>query len=78
MSEKCFQQSIKQKSGSNENEDIQDHFIPDTFKQETDLLDEESMLILKRHYIACYLQLRKNSLDNLEDYVIRLFDWINN
>jgi hypothetical protein len=63
----CFQHSIKEKSGLDENEDITDHFIPNTFKQETDLLDEESMSILKRHYITCYWQLRKNFLDYLED-----------
>jgi hypothetical protein len=36
---KCFQHLIKEKSGLDENEDIPDHFIPDTFKQEIDLLD---------------------------------------
>jgi hypothetical protein len=42
---KCFQHLLKEKAGLDENEDIPDHFIPDTFKQETDLLDEESMSI---------------------------------
>jgi hypothetical protein len=56
---KCFQHLTKEKTGLDKNEDIPDHFITDTFKQETDLLDEENMLILKHHYIACYCQLRK-------------------
>jgi hypothetical protein len=46
---------------------VPNNFIPDTFKQETDLLDEERMSMLKRHYMACYWKLRKNFLDNLED-----------
>jgi hypothetical protein len=65
--EKCFQQLIKEKAGLDENEDIPDHFIPDTFKPETDLLDEDSMSILKCHYMASYWQLRKTFLDYLED-----------
>jgi hypothetical protein len=64
---KCFHHLIKEKSGLDENEDIPDHFIPDTFKQETDLLDKESMSIIKHHYIACYWQLHKTFLDYLED-----------
>jgi hypothetical protein len=42
-----------------------------TFKQETDLLDEERMSMLKRHYIACYWQLRKTFLDYLEDSMLQ-------
>jgi hypothetical protein len=53
---KCFQYLIREKSELDENEDIPKQFLPDTFKQETDLLDEESMSILKLHYIACYRQ----------------------
>jgi hypothetical protein len=66
---KCFQHLIKERSGLRKNEDLPEHLIPSTFKEETELLDEESMLILKHHYVACYWQLRKNFLDYLEDYL---------
>ena len=66
---KCFQHLIKEKSGLCKNEDLPEHLIPSTFKEETDLLDEESMLILKHHYVSCYWQIRKNFLDYLEDYL---------
>ena len=66
---KCFQHLIKDKSGISKNEDLPEHLIPSTFKEETDLLDEESMLILKHHYVTCYWQIRKNFLDYLEDYL---------
>jgi hypothetical protein len=37
---KCFQHLIKEKSVLDENEDIPNHIISDTFKQKPDLLDE--------------------------------------
>ena len=70
---KCFQHLVKEKSGLSKNEDLPEHLIPSTFKEETDLLDEESMLILKHHYVACYWQLRKNFLDYLENYLSQDF-----
>ena len=39
---KCFQHLVKEKSGLSKNEDLPEHLIPSTFKEETDLLDEEA------------------------------------
>ena len=64
---KCFQVSIKEKSGLNQDGDLPEQLTPSTFKEETDFIDEENMLILKHHFMTCYWQLRKIFLDYLED-----------
>ena len=64
---KCFQILIKEKSGLNQDQVLQEQLIPSTFQEETYFLDEGSMLLLKKHYAAFYWLLRKNLLDYLED-----------
>ena len=44
---KCFQILIKEKSGLNQDQVLQEQLIPSTFQEETDFLDEGSMLLLK-------------------------------
>jgi hypothetical protein len=54
-----------------EHADIPGKLIPLTFSEENAFLDAYIMLILKRHYMKCYLQLRKELLDNLEDLMTK-------
>ena len=51
---KCFQIFIKEKSGLNQDQVLQELLIPSTFQEETYFLDEGSMLLLKNHYVGCY------------------------
>jgi hypothetical protein len=50
---------IKEKFGLDEHIEVPDKLIPSTSEKETNLLDLDTMLILKRHYVAQYWQLRK-------------------
>jgi hypothetical protein len=47
--------------------------IPSSFKKETNFLDSNTMLILKRHYMTHYRQLRKNFLNDLEDSMAHVY-----
>ena len=64
---KCFKILFKEKSGLNQDQVLQEQLIPSTIQEETDFLDEGSMLLLKNYYAACYWLLRKIFLDCLED-----------
>jgi hypothetical protein len=64
---KCFQILLKEKSGLNQDQIIPEQLIPSTFQEETDLLNEGNMLVLKNHYFGCYWHLRKTFLNYLED-----------
>ena len=44
---KCCQILIKEKSGLNQDQILQEQLIPSTFQEETDFLDEGSMILLK-------------------------------
>jgi hypothetical protein len=46
---------------------LPEQLFPSTFQEEADVLDEESILLLKNIYVECCWQLRKNFLDHLED-----------
>jgi hypothetical protein len=48
---------------------VQDSSILSKFEEETNFLDSDTMLILKRHYVTHYGQLRKEFLNYLEDYM---------
>jgi hypothetical protein len=41
--------------------------IPSIFSEENMFLDADNMLILNRHYMKCYSQLRKEILEHMED-----------
>ena len=64
---KCFNLLLKEVHGLGEQADILEQLIPSTFSEENTFLDSDNMLILKRHYMKCYLRLRKDLLDHLED-----------
>ena len=64
---KCFQILLKEKSGLNQDQIIPEQLLPSTFQEETDLLNEGNMLVLKNHYVGCYWHLRKTFLNYLED-----------
>jgi hypothetical protein len=63
---KCFKLVLKKIHRLGENDDIPEQLIPSTFSEENAFLDTGNMLILKRHYMKCYVQLRKELLDHLE------------
>ena len=58
---------IKEKSGLNLDQALQEQLIPSIFQQEIGILDGGSVLLLKNHNAACYRQLCKYLLDYLED-----------
>ena len=64
---KCFQLLIKERSGLSNDEELPIHLIPTTFKEETSILEDEGILILKQVYFSSYWQLRTNFLDLVED-----------
>jgi hypothetical protein len=51
---KSFQVIIKEKSGLSEDEEISEKVIPSTFNEETAMLDNEGMLMLKRACVDYY------------------------
>jgi hypothetical protein len=53
---------IKQKSGLSEYEEIPEKLISSTFTEETAMLDNEGLLMLKRTYVGYYWHLWKNLL----------------
>jgi hypothetical protein len=54
ISRKTNKMMIKEKFGLDEHIEVPDKLIPSTSEKETNLLDLDTMLILKRHYIAQY------------------------
>ena len=58
---------IKEKLGLSKDEGIPSHLIPTTFKEETYIIEDEGILMLKQVYFSSYWQLRKNILDLVED-----------
>jgi hypothetical protein len=66
---KCFKLVLREIHGLGEHDNIPIKLIPLTFSEENKFLDSDNMLILKRHYRKCYLQLRKELLDHLEDLI---------
>ena len=64
---KCFQLLIKERSGLSKDEELPSHLIPTTFKEETYILEDEGILMLKQVYFSSYWRLRKNFLDLVED-----------
>ena len=64
---KCFQLLIKERSGLSKDEELPSHLIPTTLKEETSILEDEGILMLKQVYFSSYWQLRKNFLDLVED-----------
>jgi hypothetical protein len=50
-----------------EHDNIPIKLIPSTFSEENTFLDTDNLLILKPHYMKCYVQLCKELLDHLED-----------
>jgi hypothetical protein len=65
--EKCFSLVLKKIHGLGEHGNILGQLIHSTFSEENELLDKDNMFILKCHYMKCYLQLRMQLLDHLED-----------
>ena len=64
---KCFKLVLKELHGLGEHDNIPIKLIPSSFSEENTFLDTDNILILKRHYMKCYVQLRKDLLDHLED-----------
>jgi hypothetical protein len=64
---KCFKLVLKEIHGLGEHDNIPMKLIPSTFSEENTFLDADNLLILKRHYLKCYVLLRKELLDHLED-----------
>jgi hypothetical protein len=67
MPEKCFKLVLKEIQGLGEHDNIPIKLISSTFSEENTFLDADNLLILKRHYMKCYVQLRKELLDHLKD-----------
>ena len=56
---KCFKLLIKEKYGF-KNDEVPEKLIPSTFSEENAFLDSNNMVILKCHYMKCYLHYVKN------------------
>jgi hypothetical protein len=66
---RSFKLLVKEKAGLDEQTDVAKSLIPSTFEEETSFLDEDGMSTLKEYYMASYWKMRKDFLDNLEDFV---------
>jgi hypothetical protein len=55
--------------GLGEHDIIPINLIPKTFSEENTFLNTDNSLILKRHYMKCYVQLCKELLDYLKDFM---------
>ena len=64
---KCFRMLIKEKSSLSKDEGQLIHLIPTAFKEETSILEDEAILMLKQVYVSYNWQLRKKLLDLVED-----------
>jgi hypothetical protein len=73
---KCFKMLIKEKSGSDDDADVTEQFIPSTFEEEINFPSPENIETLRIHYMARYWQIRKDFLNYLEDFTTRFFNWI--
>jgi hypothetical protein len=62
----CFQISIRENFGLKEDGGIAEQQIPTIFNVETELLSEDNMSNLNRHYMSCYCKVRKDFLDFLK------------
>jgi hypothetical protein len=65
---RSFKLLIKENAGLDEQTDVAKSLIPSTFEEETSFLDEDGMSTLKEYYMANYWKMRKDFLDNLEDF----------
>jgi hypothetical protein len=65
-----FFNSIKENHGLHEDDDIAEHMIPTTFNEEVELLSDNNLNILKRHYMTFYWKVRKDFLDYIEEFNI--------
>jgi hypothetical protein len=63
----CFKLVLKEIHDLGEHDNIPMKLIPSTFSEKNTFLDTDNILILKRHYMKYYVQLRKELLDHLED-----------
>jgi hypothetical protein len=54
-----FKLLIKQEFESDENIDVPDISMLYTFEEEIKFLDSDAMLIIKRHYVTHYRQLKR-------------------
>jgi hypothetical protein len=64
---RCFKLVLKEIHGLGEHDNIPTKLIPSIFSEENTFLDTDKIIILKCHYMKCYVQLRKELLDHLED-----------
>jgi hypothetical protein len=64
---KCFKLVLKEMHDLGERDNIPVKLIPSSFSEEDTFLDADNMFILKRHYMKCYVPLRNELLDHLED-----------
>jgi hypothetical protein len=64
---KCSKLVLKEIHGLVEHDNIPIKLNPSIFSEETTVLDADNMIIIKRHSMRCYVQLRKELLDYLED-----------
>jgi hypothetical protein len=53
---KCFKLVLKEIHGLGEHDNIPEKLIPSTYCEENTFLDADNILILKRHYMKCYLR----------------------
>jgi hypothetical protein len=60
---------IKETNGLGEHDEVPEKLIPSAFSEDNAVLGQDNLAILRRHYIKCYLQLRRELLDFLEDWV---------
>jgi hypothetical protein len=70
---KCVRLVIKEKGFLGEHDEIPGQLIPSIFNEGNVSLDADNMLILKRHDMKCYSQMRKKILDHMEDIMIQDF-----
>jgi hypothetical protein len=65
---KFFKTLIKEKCGLDDDSGVTERLIPSTFDEETNFLSTENIETLRIDYMARYWHIRKDILNNLEDF----------
>jgi len=60
---------IKDDHGLGEHDKVPEKLMPSSFQDENSFLSADNTIILKRHYMKYYLQLRKQLLVFIEDLI---------
>jgi hypothetical protein len=66
---KCFELVTKKTNGLGYHDKVPKKLIPSTFSKEMRFFYSDNLVMLKHHCTKCYIQIRKELLDYLEDWM---------